>query len=153
MHMSQRMGTIYPGAPELRLKADRISDQAATVGDAIEKLIATNARVAQNQADYQQCFDTLSAEHTELLQQHGIILAEITDLQNRLIAYQHYKLNIAELDPSKIEFTPYLRHTLTDHAEVAADGTITFIFRDGSATGLKMGNLTSRKNVRRAAIP
>jgi lambdaSa04 family prophage resolvase len=88
-----------------------------------------------------------------LLRQHGIILAEITDLQNRLNAYQHYKLNIAELDPSKIEFTPYLWHTFTDHAEVAADGTITFIFRDGSATGLKMGNLTSRKYVRRAAIP
>ena len=60
-----------------------------------------------------------------LLRQHGIILAEITDLQNRLNAYQHYKLNIAELDPSKIEFTPYLWHTFTDHAEVAADGTIT----------------------------
>lgn len=129
---------------DLRLQADRISAQAATVGDAIEKLIATNARVAQNQADYQHRFDTLSAEHTDLLQQHGIILAEITDLQNRLSAYQHYKLNLAELETSRIEFTPYLWHTLTDHAQVTADGMITFVFRDGSETALKMSDLASR---------
>ena len=117
---------------DLRLKADQISAQAATIGEAIEKLISTNARVAQNQADYQQRFDKLSAEHADLLQQHGVILAEITDLQNRLSAYQHYTLNVAELHVAEIEFTPYLWHTLTDHAEVAADGTITFTFRDGS---------------------
>lgn len=117
---------------DLRLQADRISAQAATVGEAIEKLIATNARVAQNQADYQQRFDKLSTEHTDLLQQHATILAEITDRQNRLNAYQHYKLNIAELDESHVEFTPYLWHTLTDHAEVDTGGAITFTFRDGS---------------------
>lgn len=117
---------------DLRLQADRISAQATTVGDAIEKLIATNARVAQNQADYQQRFDKLSAEYTALLQQHAAVLAEITDLQNRLNAYEHYKLNVAKLDGSEIEFTPYLWHTLTDHAKVTADGTITFTFRDGS---------------------
>lgn len=119
---------------DLRLKADRISSQAATVGDAIEKLIATNARVAQNQADYQQRFDRLSAEHAQLLQQHGTILAEITDLQNRLNAYKHYKLNVTKLDEHAVEFTPYLWHTLTDHAEVTADGTIAFSFRDCSSS-------------------
>jgi len=56
------------------LQADRISAQAAIVGKAIKKLIATNARVAQNQADYQQRFDKLSAEHTHLLQQHSTIM-------------------------------------------------------------------------------
>ncbi|MSS84762.1 recombinase family protein [Actinomycetaceae bacterium WB03_NA08] len=117
---------------DLRLQADRISAQAATVGEAIEKLIATNARVAQNQTEYQQRFDNLSAEHAQLLQQHGTILDEITDLQNRLSAYEHYKLNLAELHVAEIEFTPYLWHTLTDHAEVTADGAITFVFRDGS---------------------
>ena len=117
---------------DLLLQADRNSAQAAPVGEAIEKVIATNARVAQNQADYQHRFDKLSAEHTELLHQHGIILSEITDLQNRLNAYQHYKLNLAELDTSRIEFTPYLWHTLTDHAQVTADGTVTFVFRDVS---------------------
>lgn len=117
---------------DLRLEADQLSAQAATVADAIEKLIATNARVPQNQADYQQRFDKLSAEHTALLQQHETLLAEIKDRQNRVAAYQHYKTSVAELDPHHVEFTPYLWHTLIDHAEVAADGEIIFTFRDGS---------------------
>lgn len=49
---------------DVRLEADQISAKAAIAGEAIENLIATNARVAQNQADYQQRFDKLSAEHT-----------------------------------------------------------------------------------------
>ena len=126
---------------DLRLEADRISAQAATLGEAIEKLIATNARVAQNQADYQQRFDKLSAEHTDLLQQHSIILAEITDLQDRLNAYEHYKLNLAELDVHSVEFTPYLWHTLADHAEISGDAVITFMFRDGTTAGVETRRL------------
>ena len=117
--------------PDLHLEADQISAQAATVAEAIEKLIATNARVPQNQADYQQRFDKLSAEHTALLEQHEMLLTEITDRQNRVAAYEHYKLSVAELDPNHVEFTPYLWHTLTDHAEVGVDDTIAFAFRDG----------------------
>lgn len=116
---------------DLHLEADQISAQAATVAEAIEKLIATNARVPQNQADYQQRFDKLSAEHTALLEQHEMLLTEITDRQNRVAAYEHYKLSVAELDPNHVEFTPYLWHTLTDHAEVGVDDTIAFAFRDG----------------------
>lgn len=53
-----------------------------------------------------------------------------------------YKLNVSELDAHAIEFTPYLWHTLTDHAEVDTDGTITFTFRDGT-TNRSTATLTS----------
>ena len=119
---------------DLRLEADQVSAQAATVAEAIEKLIATNARVPQNQADYQQRFDKLSAEHTALLEQHETLLEEITDRQNRVAAYEHYKTSIAELEPGCIEFTPYLWHTLTDHAEARIDGVLRFTFRDGASS-------------------
>ena len=118
---------------DLRLEADRVSAQAATVAEAIEKLIATNARVPQNQTDYQQRFDKLSAEHAALLEQHEALLAEIADRQNRVAAYQHYKTEVAELDPHRIKFTPYLWHTLADRAEVAVGGEIAFVFRDGTS--------------------
>ena len=123
---------------DLRLEADQVSAQAATVAEAIEKLIATNARVPQNQADYQQRFDKLSAEHTALLEQHETLLAEITDRQNRVAAYEHYKTSVADLDPSRIDFTPYLWHTLTDHAEVGVDGSISFTLRNGTRCGPEM---------------
>lgn len=43
-----------------------------------------------------------------------------------------YKEQVATLDPASIEFTPYLWHTLVDHADIATDGTISFTFRDGA---------------------
>ena len=124
---------------DLRLQADRISAQATTLGEAIEKLIATNARVAQNQADYQQRFDKLSAEHTDLLQHHSTIMIEITDLQNRLNAYEHYKLNVAELDVHAVEFTPYLWHTLVDHVVVDPFKSVVLVLRDSSRLTYDLG--------------
>lgn len=50
----------------------------------------------------------------------------------RQAAYCYYKEQLAILDPASIEFTPYLWHTLVDHAEVGTDDTITFTFRDGA---------------------
>ncbi len=128
---------------DLRIQADQIAAGAAAVGEAIEKLISTNARVAQNQNVYQQRFEELSTEHTRLLEQHEKVFAEITDRQNRLNAYRHYKANVAELRPNEIEFTPYLWHTLTDHAEVSVEGVVTIVLRDGSCTAREIPELSS----------
>lgn len=117
---------------DLRLEVDQISAQAATVADAIEKLIVTNTRVAQNQSDYQRRFEKLSAEHTELRVQHGALLSQISDRQNQAATCEHLKTSVADLDRDQIEFTPYLWHPLTDSADVGTDGTVTFTSRDGS---------------------
>lgn len=41
------------------------------------------------------------------------------------------KTFFADLDRDQVKFTPYLWHILTDHADVRADGTVDFVFRDG----------------------
>ncbi|OFK29404.1 hypothetical protein HMPREF2822_03835 [Corynebacterium sp. HMSC062E11] len=67
--------------------------------------------------------DHVAATHT--------LLVQISDLENRKAAYCYYKEQLATFDPVSIEFTPYLWHTLIDHAEVDTDGAIMFMFRDG----------------------
>ena len=59
-------------------------------------------------------------------------MTQISDLENQQAAYRYYKEQFATLDPASIEFTPYLWHTLVDHADVGAYGIITFAFRDGT---------------------
>lgn len=54
---------------------------------------------------------------------------QISDLDNRQAAYRYYKEQLATLDPTSIEFTPYLWHTLVDHATVIADGAIEIHFK------------------------
>lgn len=98
-------------------------------GDA---LIARNARVVQDQTECQRRFDKLNTEHARLLADYHKLLTQISDLENRQAAYRYYKEQVATLDPASIKFTPYLWHTLIDHADIATDGTISFTFRDGA---------------------
>ncbi len=118
---------------DLNFEADQMFARVSAAADAIDDLIAHNARIAQDQTDYQHRFDKLTAEHVRLLSEHRKLLNQISDLENQQAAYRHYKEEVTALDPTSIEFTPYLWHTLVDHAEVAVDGTITFTFRDQSA--------------------
>lgn len=103
---------------DLRLQSDQLRDETGTVAEAIEKLIVTNAQVVQNHTDYQQRFNKRWTANTDELQEHCILLAEITDLQNPLDAYHHCNLFGAEQRHSEFVFTPCLWTTRVDHAEV-----------------------------------
>lgn len=116
----------------LHTKADQLFARVGAAAEAIDQLISRNARVSQDQSEYQRRFDKFTSEHAALLDEYHQLLAQISDLENRQAAYCYYKEQLAILDPASIEFTPYLWHTLVDHAEVGTDDTITFTFRDGA---------------------
>ncbi|WP_190870460.1 hypothetical protein [Dermabacter vaginalis] len=102
--------------------------------------IARNARIAQDQAEYQSRFDKLTDGHTTLLEEYHRLLDQISDLDNRQAAYCHYQEELDKLDIDHIEFTPYLWHTLVDHAEISVESTITFTFRDGRSQAITLKN-------------
>ena len=117
---------------DLHIKADQLFARVGAAAETIDQLISRNARVSQDQSEYQRRFAKLTSEHAALLDEYHQLLAQISDLENRQAAYCYYKEQLAILDPASIEFTPYLWHTLVDHAEVGTDDTITFTFRDGA---------------------
>lgn len=123
---------------DLHIEADQLFARMGAAAEAIDQLIARNARVAQDQAEYQRRFDKLTSEHATLLEEYRRLLDQISDLDNRQAAYRYYKEQLATLDPASIEFTPYLWHTLVDHAEVNVDATITFTFRDGRSQAISL---------------
>ena len=118
---------------DLHIEADQLFAQVGAAAEAIDALIARNACVAQDQGEYQRRFDKLNTEHVRLLADYDKLLVQISDLENRQAAYRYYKEQLATLDLASIELTPYLWHTLVDHADITTDGTITFTFRDGSS--------------------
>ncbi|AWA43948.1 recombinase family protein [Trueperella pyogenes] len=117
---------------DLRIEADQIFARVNAASEALNKLIAHNAKVAQDQNVYQRRYDKLAAEHTQLLAEYEEIISRISDLKDQQSGYQHYKTKIEKLDPAELEFTPYLWHTLVDHATVNEHGVIAFAFRDGN---------------------
>ena len=123
---------------DLHIEADQLFARMGAAAETIDQLIARNARVAQDQAEYQRRFDKLTSEHATLLEEYRRLLDQISDLDNRQAAYRYYKEQLATLDPTSIEFTPYLWHTLVNHAEVNVDATITFTFRDGRSQAISL---------------
>lgn len=123
---------------DLHIEADQLFVRVGAAAEAIDQLIARNARVAQDQTEYQRRFDKLTSDHARLLADYDKLLTQISDLENRQAAYRYYKEQLAALDLASIEFTPYLWHTLVDHAEVGTDGTIMFTFRDGRSQAISL---------------
>lgn len=121
-----------PDTTDLHIKADQLFARVGAAAEAIDQLFSRNARVAQDESEYQRHFDKLTSEHAALLDEYHQLLAQISDLENQQATYRYYKEQLAILDPASIEFTPYLWHTLVDHAKVGTDDTFTFTFRDGA---------------------
>ena len=96
------------------------------------RLIAHNARVAQDQQVYEKAFNASHEQHQALLAEHAAVVDEIHNKHNRLAAYHYYRQETANLDLEQLVFSPYLCVALLDKGTVNIDGTVTFHFRDGS---------------------
>lgn len=119
-------------ASSLELEAVGLVAQIEQVAKQLDTLIARNARIVEDQDDYEKAFNAAHTKHQELLAQHTDVLTKIRDKHNRLAAYRYYQQEIAAIDIDRLAFSPYLCVSLLDDATVSADGSITFTFRDGS---------------------
>ncbi len=93
---------------DLHIEADQLFARVGAAAEAIDALIACNARVAQDQGEYQRRFDKLNTDHALLLDEYHQLLVQISDLENRQAAYCYYKEQLATLDLASIEFKVYL---------------------------------------------
>lgn len=117
---------------ELELEAAGLVAQIDQAAAKLNELIARNARVAQDQDEYERQFNKAHKLHQDLLVQHGEVLAQIQDMNNQLAAFRYYQGQMGSLQVGGLKFSPYLCVTVLDSASVSADGIVTFKFRDGS---------------------
>ncbi|MDK8345225.1 hypothetical protein QP868_08370 [Brevibacterium sp. UMB1308A] len=76
---------------DLRIQADQLLARVNAASEALNKLIAHNAKVAQDQTVYQRHYDKLAEEHTQLLAEYEEMISRISDLEDQQSGYQHYK--------------------------------------------------------------
>ncbi|MFS0216316.1 recombinase family protein [Corynebacterium striatum] len=117
---------------DLEVEAAGLLAQINEVAKKLQSMIAHNARVAQDQQDYEKAFNASHEQYQALLAEHAAVLAEIQNKNNRLAAYHYYKKETANLDIEQLVFSPYLCVALVDKGTVNIDGTVTFHFRDRS---------------------
>ena len=125
----------------LEAQEQALAGQIGAAATAIEDLIIVNARQPLNQDEYQTRFNALAEQHERLLAEHKNIAGQITDLQTRHKAYEHYQHQLAQIeDEGNVKYSPFRWHALLDHAEVGTDGTITYVFRDRQGLFYRRGD-------------
>ena len=122
---------IFDTAP-LEAERNALHGEMAVLSETMQKAIAENARIAQDQGEYQkryselvECFETAKARFEELT-------AKIADKQTRCKASEAFIFELAQQKDYIAEFDERLWHGLVDYVTVSSETDIRFKFKDGS---------------------
>lgn len=114
---------------ELDRIATRLQDQALGMAARVRKLVEENARARRDQAEYQQEYDALVAEHEKLSEKIHCIEAQKNDKTDRRRRIEIF-LRMLEQQEECLDFDPYTFVVLVDKVVVEEDGKLEFWFRN-----------------------
>jgi site-specific DNA recombinase len=116
----------------LEKERDELTDELNIVAGLIQDGIYQNAHVAQNQADYNQEYETLTARYNKAKERLDTVTAEIHDKNSRRKAIESY-LSILEKQKTAItEYDPLLFHGMVEFVTVYSKVDIRFTMKDGT---------------------
>ena len=99
--------------------------------DAVQEAIAENARVAQNQEEYSNRYEALSARFQETKNKYDAVTAEITQRGIRRREFGRFIHSLEALPEMVTEFSEELWGSLVDHVTVYSKDNIVFILTSG----------------------
>lgn len=101
-------------------------------GELVQKAIAENARVAQDQQAYKRRFDELTKRYEALKQQHDEVERQIAERNSRRVAMRQFITTLQAQTELVKEFNPTLWGILLDHATIHSKDDVRFTFKDGT---------------------
>jgi chromosome segregation ATPase len=122
---------IFDTAP-LEAERETLHSEITVASELMQKAIEENARIAQDQGEYQKRYASLEERYETAKAGFEDVTARITDKQSRLRAMETFIAELAKQEGLLTEFNERLWHGLVDYATVAADGQVRFRFKDGS---------------------
>lgn len=115
---------------DLEIERDKLYAELESISKRMEDAISENARVALDQEEYNRHFNEMTDRFNSVREKYDQLTAQIEDKKSRLLGAEQFIKTL--LSEGKIkEFSPMLWHSLLDHAIVARDGKITFVFKNG----------------------
>ena len=115
---------------DLEIERDKLYAELESISKRMEDAISENARVALDQEEYNRHFNEMTDRFNSVREKYDQLTAQIEDKKSRLLGAEQFIKTL--LSEGKIkEFSPMLWHSLLDHAIVARDGEITFVFKNG----------------------
>ena len=115
----------------LKVEITRLENERNVAAELVQQLIDQNARVAQNQDDYQRCYDEMFARYEEA---EKVLTAAQETLRQKETQTEQTESFITEIEalPDSIsEFHADYRGHLVEKVTVHRKGTMTFAFACG----------------------
>ena len=109
-----------------------LTDELNIVAGLIQDGIYQNAHVAQNQADYNKEYETLTARYEKAKSRLDEVEAEIHDKNSRRKSIEHYLALLEERKDAVTEYEPYLWHGMVEFVTVYSKDDILFTMKDGT---------------------
>ena len=116
----------------LEKESAQLEAEMELAGELVQKAIAENARVAQDQQAYKRRFDELTKRYEALKQQHDEVERQIAERNSRRVAMRQFITTLQAQTELVKEFNPTLWGILLDHATIHSKDDVRFTFKDGT---------------------
>ena len=116
----------------LEQERTELTDELNIVAGLIQDGIYQNAHVAQNQADYNKEYETLTARYEKAKSRLDEVEAEIHDKNSRRKSIEHYLALLEERKDAVTEYETYLWHGMVEFVTVYSKDDIRFTMKDGT---------------------
>lgn len=116
----------------LEQERTELTDELNIVAGLIQDGIYQNAHVAQNQADYNKEYESLTARYEKARSRLDEVEAEIHDKNSRRKSIEHYLELLEERKDAVTEYEPYLWHGMVEFVTVYSKINILFTMKDGT---------------------
>lgn len=110
-----------------------LKSELAVVGGLIEKMIADNAHTVQDQAEYQSRHSELSDRYAKAEARLNEVSSELKQRQAKGKAIRAFMTQYLALEAPVTVFNDTLWAALVDRVTVVVDGSLTFLFRNGTS--------------------
>jgi len=115
----------------LEAEHDELLQETQVVSDMVQQSIYENARVAQDQAEYQKKYDGLTQRFDKAKSRLDAVAAEIHEKQTQRASYEAFLTSFKKLPNQLTEFTLATWHGLVDYVTVYAGNDIRVTFKNG----------------------
>jgi len=122
---------VFDTAP-LEAERNALHGEMAVISETMQKAIAENARIAQNQNEYQKQYAELVEQFETTKARFDEVTARVVDKQNRCRASEAFVSELAKQNDYITEFDEQLWYGLVDYVTVYNETDIRFHFKDGS---------------------
>lgn len=123
---------------KLKAKQEEITRELAIQVDAIQDLVATNARKAQNQDQYQEKYEKEVSAYDKIKAKYDELEQKIQEINARQALLDNFINELQNLDGPIAEFDEVLFGVMVSELEAKNDNTIIFRFIDGTEIPIKV---------------